>query len=257
MVQKSTYRIITSNFVTHCSSKPLSPSTHTQHGSGVTHRDLKPENVFYVSSTQVKIGDFGFSTPVTDSALSTFCGSPVFAAPELLMEQSYMGPPVDMWALGATLYYMVTGNVPFPGSSVLQVKEKVLAGNYIGPSRVSPLCQELVAKLLSMEPSQRPSISATLQDVWLEGVAERVKEEPMLTDEADTEVVAQMRGLGVPVTDDLSCLLGEPRTPVAGTYRILLHQKMQRSSECLPPPSPPSPPADTRTHRKSSICIIL
>ena len=227
----------------------------TQHGNGVIHRDLKPENVLYVSSTQVKIGDFGFSTPVTDSLLSTFCGSPVFAAPELLQEQSYMGPPVDMWALGATLFYIVTGNVPFPGSSVLQVKERVLSGSYISPSRVGPLCRELVAKLLAMEPSNRPTISATLQDPWLEEVGERNTECPPTEGEADAGVVAQMRDLGVPVGQDLSCLLGEPRTAVAGTYRILLHQKQQRSE--LPPALPPSPPADTSTRRKSIACTIL
>ena len=235
-----------------------SPSLPTQHASGVTHRDLKPENVFYVSSTQVKIGDFGFSTAVTDEALSTFCGSPVFAAPELLQEQSYMGPPVDMWALGATLYYMVTGNVPFPGSSVLQVKEKVLSGSYITPSRVGPLCQQLVAKLLRMEPSGRPSISATLQDPWLEGVTQRVTEKPVVGDKADSEVVEQMMSLGVPVGGDFSGLLTEPRSPTAGTYRILLHQKLQQSSEPPSlPPVPPSPPQTAGTCRKSSVCIIL
>ena len=209
-----------------------------------------------MSSTQVKIGDFGFSTAVTDEALSTFCGSPVFAAPELLQEQSYLGPPVDMWALGATLYYVVTGNVPFPGSSVLQVKEKVLSGSYITPSRVGPLCQQLVAKLLRMEPSGRPNISATLQDPWLEGVApKRVTEKPVVGDKADSAVVEQMMSLGVPVGGDFS---KEPRSPTAGTYRILLHQKLQQSSEPPPlPPVPPSPPLTTNTRRKSSICIIL
>ena len=193
---------------------------------------------------------------MTDEALSTFCGSPVFAAPELLQEQRYLGPPVDMWALGATLYYMVTGNVPFPGNSVLQVKEKVLTGSYMAPTRVGPLCLQIVAKLLSMEPSGRPSISDTLDDPWLHGVAENnnTQEVDVLEGKADQEVVAQMSSLGVPVGEDLFALLTEPRTPTAGVYRILLHQKLQHKSD---PSPPPPPPLTTASRRKSGICNIL
>ena len=186
--------------------------------------------MLYVSSTHIKIADFGFSTPVTDEALSTFCGSPAFAAPELLCEQSYLGPPVDMWALGATLYYIVSGNVPFPGNSVLQVKENVLRGNYTALTRVGPVCQELVGRLLSTEPSNRPSVSTVREDTWLDGVSQET-EPSVCRDVVDEEVVGQMRELGIPVGEDTSLLLREPRTPIAGTYRILLHQKMEGSGK--------------------------
>lgn len=226
-----------------------------QHDNGIVHRDLKPENVLYVSSTQIKIGDFGFSTPVTDEALSTFCGSPAFAAPELLKEQNYMGPSVDMWALGATLYYVVTGNVPFTGNTVPQILESVLKGHYNSPSRVGPLCRELVAKLLTMDAGDRPTISATLQDAWLEG-CNGTTEPTVHQDEADEEVVLQMRELGVPVEEDTSPLLGEPRNALAGTYRILLHHKMQSSRG--QPEAELAPPAMVSSQRRTSrTCIIL
>ena len=222
-----------------------------QHASRVTHRDLKPENVFYVSSTQVKIGDFGFSTPVTDVALSTFCGSPPFAAPELFQEQSYLGPPVDIWALGVTLYYMVTGNVPFAGSTVPQIKESVLKGSYNPPKRVGSLCRELVAKLLTMQASERPSIYAVIQDAWLEGASAETAT-TVHSDVVDAEVVAQMRGLGVPVGEDTSYLIGEPRSAMAGIYRILQHKKLNQQLQ----ESTPHPPASTGITSGKNKCVV-
>lgn len=228
-----------------------------QHTSGVCHRDLKPENVLYVSNTQIKIGDFGFSTPFTDVALSTFCGSPAFAAPELLQEQKYLGPPVDIWALGATLYYMVTGNIPFTGGTVPQIKESVLKGSYNPPKRVGTLCKELVAKLLAIQASDRPSIAAILQDAWLEGVKEAT--DPGTTNVVD-EIVTQMRELGVPVGEDTSYLLGEPRCAKAGTYRILLHRRLLTHSQPKDLDTCTQEPNLTNSipvHGKSRACTIL
>ena len=197
---------------------------------------------------------------MTDEALSTFCGSPAFAAPELLQEKTYLGPPVDIWALGVTLYYVVTGNVPFPGNSVLQIKDNILRRSYNAPNRVGKACQELVARLLSMEPSDRPLISAVLQDTWLEGSGEGEEEVAVDKDTADEDTVLKMRELGVPVEEDTSKLLEEPRSAIAGTYRILLHQKLVGSShsDSTPIDTPSATPAPAPSQRKSSkFCTIL
>jgi len=60
--------------------------------------------------------------------LSTFCGSPPYAAPELYRDESYAGPPVDIWAMGVLLYFMVQGHLPFGGSTISQLKRNVLIG---------------------------------------------------------------------------------------------------------------------------------
>ncbi|VDO86595.1 unnamed protein product [Schistosoma mattheei] len=131
-----------------------------QHNNGVVHRDLKAENVFIVSNMYVKLGDFGFSKCVApDAALTTFCGSPPYAAPELFVADSYTGPAVDLWALGVLLFYMVTGSLPFKADSLHKIKRLILSGDYRIPAYVSNDCQTLISGLLATNVERRYTVS--------------------------------------------------------------------------------------------------
>lgn len=123
------------------------------HASGVVHRDLKAENLLLDKENNIKlIGrvshrnffkrcfclDFGFSNhQKNDSLLSTWCGSPPYAAPELLLGQEYDGRMSDVWSLGVVLYILVTAGFPFPGDSVDKLKRAVLADHLKIPFWVS------------------------------------------------------------------------------------------------------------------------
>lgn len=80
----------------------------------MVHRDLKPENLLLDKDYNIKLIDFGLANSTKDSVpLSTACGSPNYAAPEVISGQSYSGQEVDIWSCGVILYAMICGTLPF------------------------------------------------------------------------------------------------------------------------------------------------
>lgn len=109
------------------------------HEHSIVHRDLKPENLLLsetVSSpktgatdnplTHLKIADFGFAAMAT-IPLTSQCGTPEYAAPELLLNQPY-STPVDVWALGVVVYVLLVGYTPFAGSSYKELYANIKQG---------------------------------------------------------------------------------------------------------------------------------
>ena len=79
------------------------------HSNCIAHRDLKPENIL-IQNGQVKIADFGLSNYINDGvSLNTSCGSPNYAAPEIIHAQKYCGQTVDTWSIGVILYALIVG----------------------------------------------------------------------------------------------------------------------------------------------------
>lgn len=84
------------------------------HHHKMAHRDLKPENLLLDENMNIKIIDFGLSNHMRDSlSLKTPCGSPNYAAPEIISGKSYGGQEVDVWSCGVILFAMICGNLPF------------------------------------------------------------------------------------------------------------------------------------------------
>jgi len=82
------------------------------------------ENLLVDKNNNVKVTDFGFSNFIQPgNTFKTFCGSPNYAAPEILCSTAYLGPPVDIWSLGVNLYVMVTGQYPFSKAKFGQEEE--------------------------------------------------------------------------------------------------------------------------------------
>ena len=89
-------------------------AVHFCHSNSIIHRDIKDKNILLDENSNVKLIDFGLSN-FTDGSLRnrTFCGTPAYSAPEMVLGTKYKGPEVDIWSLGVVLYFMVSGELPF------------------------------------------------------------------------------------------------------------------------------------------------
>ncbi len=256
-------------------------SNFFQHESGVIHRDIKAENVFLSNLGVVKLGDFGFSTVSSpNEALSTFCGSPPYAAPELFKDDSYVGSCVDVWALGVLLYFMVCGTMPFRAETVGKLKRKILDGTYVIPDFVTDSCRFLIKQILRPVPSDRFTIYEIMRSLWLEGIEfpklyRKFEQKPSLQSSLsieEREANKSLQNIGVP-TELIEKSTLDAKNNITGTYRILLHQIQRRNYEkhvanmqaarrerdlprkhTLEYPSPSSKQTD---RQKSKFCVIL
>lgn len=92
------------------------------HKLNIVHRDLKPENLLLDHQNKIKIVDFGLSNTYTEkNLLETACGSPCYAAPEMIAGKKYDGIKIDAWSSGIILFALICGFLPFedPDTSIL------------------------------------------------------------------------------------------------------------------------------------------
>ncbi|KNA05015.1 hypothetical protein SOVF_194340 [Spinacia oleracea] len=137
------------------------------HGLGLIHRDIKPENLLLTSDGHIKIADFGSVKPMQDSSITvlpnaasddkacTFVGTAAYVPPEVL-NSSPATFGNDLWALGCTLYQMLSGTSPFKDASEWLIFQKIIARDLKLPDYFSEEAKDLIDRLLSIDPSERP-----------------------------------------------------------------------------------------------------
>jgi 5'-AMP-activated protein kinase, catalytic alpha subunit len=130
------------------------------HSKGIAHRDLKPENLLLDSQKRLKIVDFGLSNSYQEGqTLKTACGSPCYAAPEMIAGKRYNGIDVDIWSSGVTLYAMLVGYLPFEDSDTSLLYKKIILGQYDEPSHLSAHAKQILRALMTTDPSKRITLA--------------------------------------------------------------------------------------------------
>lgn len=128
----------------------------TLHNMDVIYRDLKPENILLDSQGHIALCDFGLCklNMKDNEKTQTFCGTPEYLAPEVLLGQGYT-KAIDWWTLGVLLYEMLTGLPPYYDENVKTMYKKILQSPLVFPDGFDPEAKDLLKRLLNRDPKRR------------------------------------------------------------------------------------------------------
>lgn len=131
------------------------------HQFNICHRDLKPENILLTRDGDIKIADFGMAAiqQSPEHRLVTSCGSPHYAAPEVIKAVPYKGDKVDIWSMGVILYATLSGRLPFDNPSLPRLLASIQKGHFRMASAFSPDAADLIRRMLQIDPRDRISLS--------------------------------------------------------------------------------------------------
>lgn len=137
------------------------------HRLHICHRDLKPENILLnLQSLQVKLIDFGMAALQPEGRLlSTPCGSPHYAAPEVVSSRPYDGKQADVWSCGVILYVMLTGMTPYNYGQEGDIRvlfRDISKARYYMPPDLSMEAKDLIKRIFMPDPRRR----ITMDDIF-------------------------------------------------------------------------------------------
>ena len=202
------------------------------HKLGIVHRDLKPENLLLDSEKNIKIVDFGLSnTYQMGECLQTACGSPCYAAPEMIAGNKYHGLNVDLWSCGVILFAMVSGYLPFEDPNTSLLYKKILSCEYESPNWVSDSTRDLISKILNVDPEKRFTIEEIRTHPWFykvksefsAGIQVGYNQMPI-----NKEILAMLKQYGFDLEHSQKCIEANKHDNVTTTYYLLL--KKHRAS---------------------------
>ncbi|TPX31433.1 hypothetical protein SmJEL517_g05236 [Synchytrium microbalum] len=159
------------------------------HHSHIVHRDLKLENLLLDGQRNIIITDFGFAHRAEknlEALLTTSCGSPCYAAPELVISDGYVGESADIWSCGVILYAMLCGYLPFDddpanpdGDNINLLYKYILETELDFPEYVGSTARSLLKRMLVPDPKRRAKIQEIMAHPWVQPFAYIFSETPV------------------------------------------------------------------------------
>ncbi|KAJ7396471.1 Serine/threonine-protein kinase SIK2 [Pitangus sulphuratus] len=212
------------------------------HSHHIVHRDLKTENLLLDANMNIKLADFGFGNFYkSGEPLSTWCGSPPYAAPEVFEGKEYEGPHLDIWSLGVVLYVLVCGSLPFDGPNLPTLRQRVLEGRFRIPYFMSEDCETLIRRMLVVDPTKRITISQIKQHKWMQADPSLQQQQSLSFSmqnynsnlgDYNEQVLGIMQTLGIDRQRTVESLQNSSYNHFAAIYYLLLERlKEYRSSQ--------------------------
>lgn len=228
------------------------------HKLNVVHRDLKPENLLLDHNKRIKIVDFGLSnTYKPNELLQTACGSPCYAAPEMIAGKKYEGIKVDIWSSGVILFAMTCGYLPFEDANTGELYKKIMAGDYKTPKFLSSSLKDLITNVLNKDPNRRFGIEEIRNHPWYRqckedlcsGILVGYTQIPI-----DSFILDQLKRLDINPEYLRQCLEANKHNSKTTAYYLLLKKHLKEGGQTI---SDCERPVKKKEKKKRSFSINL
>ena len=211
------------------------------HEMGIAHRDLKLQNILLNYKKDIKIIDFGLSNNYDkdmDELLHSSCGSPIYAAPEMIKGIEYRGLNTDIWSSGIILYLMLCKCFPFNDKNNSKLYQKILAGKFNIPNNLSNDAKDIIIKLLKVNPQERIKLNDIKNHPWFNLINKSKNyckgiDNTKIIMPMDGEIIKEIVKFGVDKSTIINNILINNFNNITTTYNLLLQKKIRNGKKSV------------------------